>query len=98
MTYGIIVRPEAEQDLREAAQWYEEKLEGLGREFLVCIDAALSLIKRNPKLYPQIYKNVRRMLIRRFPFGIFYIVEEAQIAVLAIFHASRAPKKWQERI
>ena len=52
MKYGIIVRPEAENDLREAFFWYEDKRQGLGHDFLLQIDAGLSSIQRNPKIYP----------------------------------------------
>ncbi len=97
MIYELIVRPEAEKDLTEAYQWYEERLEGLGQGFLVCVDAAISLIKRNPKLFSVVHgDNIRRALIHRFPYGIFYVLEEARIVVLAIFHASRNPNRWME--
>lgn len=98
MTHRFTLRPEAEHDLSNAYDWYEERLQGLGEEFLICVDAAISLIDRHPKLFGVIHKNiVRRALIRRFPYGIFYVLKEDHIVVLAIFHASRDPKSWQVR-
>lgn len=97
MKYTIIIRPEAEIELQDACLWYEEQSKGLGLEFIRCIDVALSSIMSSPLMYAEIYKNIRRVLIRRFPFGIFYIFEQNKIIVLAVFHAKRNPKHWQKR-
>ena len=93
----LIIRPEAESDIQEACAWYEDKSKGLGADFIRCIDAALSLIQRSPELYAQVHKNIRRALIRRFPYGIFYIAEVDKIIVLAVLHVKRNPKHWQKR-
>jgi plasmid stabilization system protein ParE len=61
------------------------------------VDAALALIQRTPELHPLIHKQIRRALIRRFPFGIFYVVEEDTIRVLAVFHGKRNPMRWMDR-
>ena len=98
MKYKIIIRPEAEDDLEEAFQWYEEQNPGLGLEYLLCIDAAFDIIIiRNPKLYQKVYKNIRRALPRRFPYGIFYIIEDDKIIVLAVLHAKRDPRLLKKR-
>jgi hypothetical protein len=60
MKLPLIVRPEAERDLAEAHDWYESKVTGLGSEFLLAIDAALSSIQRTPDLYQVVYKNLRK--------------------------------------
>src|SRR3972149_1530585 len=97
MKLKIVFRPEAEAELKEAYQWYENQRKGLGSDFLLCIEAAISSIQRNPEIYPVVYKNVRRALIRRFPYGIFYLIKPEQVVVIAIFHAYRDPKHWQFR-
>ena len=98
MKLPLIVRPEAERDLAEAHDWYESQVTGLGSEFLLAIDAALSSIQRMPELYHVVYKNLRRALIRRFPYGIFYLLEEAKIVVIAVMHARRDPETWRSRL
>jgi len=98
MNLPLIVRPEAERDLAEAHDWYASRVRGLGSEFLLAIDAALSSIQRTPELYPIVYENLRRALIRRFPYGIFYLVEEARIVVIAVMHARRDPETWRRRV
>ena len=75
MSLGLRLRPEAEADLREASQWYEGRRVGLGEEFLLEAERSLALIQESPGLYAEIHKNVRRALLRRFPYGVFYIVE-----------------------
>ncbi len=91
MTLEILVRPEAEADLLEAYRWYEDKNPGLGKEFLDCVEAAMDLIERHPQLYQIVYKNIRRALVKRFPYGVFYITEKNRIVVLAVLHAKRDP-------
>ena len=98
MKKPLIIRPEAEFDLAEAYGWYETRVSGLGSEFLLSIDAALSSIQRTPELYPVIHKNVRRNLIRRFPYGIFYVAEQDRIVVLAVLHVRRDPRSWKDRM
>jgi len=55
------------------------------------------LLGRNPLQFAVVYKDVRRALTERFPFGIFYIIEKDTIYVLAIIHTSRSPKVWKKR-
>ncbi len=93
----IIVQPEAEAEISEAFRWYEDKNEGLGSEFMRALDASLSSIQRNPTGYAIVHKQMRRALLRRFPYSIIYLLESDKIIVLACFHASRDPKQWRDR-
>jgi plasmid stabilization system protein ParE len=67
-------------------------------EFLACIEAALSSISRNPELHSAVHDEVRRALVRRFPYGVFYIVEQERIVVLAVFHGHRDPTELMRRL
>lgn len=91
------LRPEAEADVRDAYRWYEERARGLGDEFLRATDAALASVERRPEAYPVVYERVRRVLLRKFPYGLFYVVESDAVVVLACFHARRDPKRWRDR-
>jgi len=97
MRYKLIIRPEAEQDIRQAHSWYEQQNKGLGLSFVASLDAAFSNIQRSPLIYAKIHKYIRRALIRRFPYGIFYFVKPSEIIILAVFHAKRNPAHWQRR-
>ena len=96
MSYKLILRQEAERDLVEAYKWYEEKVPGLGTDFLAVIERALESIQQNPARFPIIYRNVRRALMRRFPYGIFYFLEGENIIVLGVMHTARNPAKWRK--
>ena len=94
---AVILRPEAKRELADAYFWYQEKRTGLGDEFLLCIDAAIQQARRSPEMYPVVHRNVRRALVRRFPYGVFYIVRPKAIVVLAFFHGRRNPKVVHKR-
>jgi plasmid stabilization system protein ParE len=97
MKRHVIVRPEARRELYEAYQWYEDKRAGLGEELLLVVDAAIEQIRRAPDAFPVVHRNVRRVLTKRFPYGIFYVVEPERIVVLAVFHGRRDPQVVQKR-
>jgi plasmid stabilization system protein ParE len=94
----LIIRPEAETELAEAFAWYEERVPGLGSKFLLCVDAVLNSITRDPQLHPRVHRIVRRALTRRFPYEVFFVEDEERVVVLSVFHAKRNPKRWQQRI
>lgn len=98
MRRRLIVRPEAELDIQHAYEWYEDCRPGLGEEFLLSLDAVFSLIERAPMAQAMLYKQVRRALLKRFPYGAFYILDRGKIVVIAILHARRNPKIWQNRL
>jgi len=98
VSYPLIIRPEAEADMAQGFDWYEERRAGLGEEFLQEIRARLSLIEENPLRHATVYKTARQTLVRRFPYKVFYVFEEDRIEVLAVAHAKRDPKFWQKRI
>jgi len=93
----LLIRPEAEAEIAEAFDYYAAAAEGLGDSFLRAVEACLAAIERSPAQYALAHKNVRRALLRRFPYSVFYVVEQEQIVVLACFHARRDPKQWQRR-
>lgn len=93
----LIIRPEAEAETTDAFDWYEERVKGLGSEFLLALDAAFQGIIRHPRQYPLVHKTIRRALLRRFPHEVFFIPETNRVVVIAVFHAKRNPRRWQER-
>lgn len=97
MNDNVIIEPETELDLEEAYLWYEENRQGLGAEFLSAIDNSLSLIQANPLAYPLVYQQVRRILVRKFSYGIFYLIKDESILVIACFDTRLNPQPWQRR-
>lgn len=97
MTLPVRLRSEAEQDVEEATHWYEGQREGLGQQFLDEVLVVFRAIASQPAMYPMVGRGARRALIRSFPFGIYYRVEEEAIVVVAVMHGSRNPQRWKGR-
>ena len=89
MKWRLFIRPRAENDLREAVAWYENQRANLGKEFLVEMRGTMQLLSRNPELQSEYYRGFRRILMKRFPYKVFYRMEGEQIIVFRILHAGR---------
>ena len=98
MKYKVIIRPEAEEDMKEAFSWYENKRLGLGYDFLLQADAGIRFIERNPEVHPLEYKRTRRHLIKRFPYKIIYLFGNEKIIILAVIHGKRSLNLIKRRI
>ena len=88
---------EADTELAEAREWYAHQREDLDLEFMQSIDDALSRIVGNPQQYPNAYRNLRRCVVRRFPFAIFYEVAVDEVEVIAVVHSRRDPERWKSQ-
>jgi len=97
MTRRFILRPRAERDIQSTFEWYESQRSGLGEEFLVSLRERLETVRSFPEAFPVVYRDVRRAVLSRFPYVVFYIVQSTRVAVLAIVHQSRDPAIWPRR-
>jgi toxin ParE1/3/4 len=95
--YRLVIRPEARAEVAEAAHWYEARSRGLGRDFVRAFRAATDVLRRNPYLYQIIFEEMRRVVMRRFPYSVFYEIHEADVVVLGCMHEARDPEEWQKR-
>lgn len=91
------VRPEAELDAEEAAAWYEGERGGLGVTFLTELRATFVRIEQAPFQFPLVSGDIRRAILHRFPFGVFFVADGEVATVLAITHLHRHPVTWQSR-
>lgn len=89
--------PEAELDLDEAYGWYQVQAPGLEGEFLGAVNTCITSIRRHPQAYQLVDPTMRRALLRRFPYAVFYEVGPVEIVVYAIFHGARNPTAWKRR-
>lgn len=92
MTYILRLAPEVEEDALSGYIWYEAKSRGLGEEFLRMFYAAANEILWNPSLYPKVYRGFRRRLLRRFPYAVYFTMENDQIIIFGLFHCARNPQ------
>ena len=83
----------AARDLLKAVGWYEEKRRGLGFEFLNCVEHSVTMICGEPLLFCEVKAPIRRCLVRRFPFSIYYSVEMERIVIHSIFDNRMDPAK-----
>lgn len=95
----MIVRliPAAQEDVREAASWYGERDAALGQQFVSALSDGIAQIVQFPESSPRVHGEIRRLLLHRFPYCVFYLVEPSGPVVLGCFHARRDPKAWQRR-
>jgi toxin ParE2 len=88
----------AEIELDEAMQWYESQAPGLGEAFLIDLLSTVHRISLYPEAWHPLGEEVRRCRLNRFPFGLIYTVENADILVLAVAHLHRRPDYWRDRL
>ena len=98
MRREIVLLSKAEADVNEAYWWYQEQDSGLGDDFFRCLDAAFSRICNSPLLYPVRFDDFRRILIRRFPYAVYFEHDEKNVFVYYVFHCSQDPQKLLKRL
>ena len=102
MRWRVVVRPEAGDDLVEAAKWYDSRREGLGDEFIEEVLQILDALVENPWLGsrrpPQ--KEIHWRYPERFPYRVIYEVSEVSrtVVVAAVLHAARHDSGWRKRL
>lgn len=89
--------PVADSELLAAAQYYEGQQAGLGKHFLMSVQDAVNRIVLNPDLYQIVELDVRRCLIKTFPFGILFRKRPGKIVIMAVMHLHRDPNYWKNR-
>ena len=94
----LVLEPEAEAEIFNAADWYEKRNSLTCAAFLRAIDRALYQIQDHPEQYQVVYHEVRRALVDGFPYAIFYKVTDREIIIVSCFHTSRNPSAWRDRL
>lgn len=97
MSFVLIFRPEARDELEKAYNWYEDQQAGLGEDFLNCVDEKIDQLLQMPESCAIVRKDVRRAVVRRFPYVIYYRIVIDRVIVLAVLHGRTSPKKWRSR-
>jgi plasmid stabilization system protein ParE len=98
MTSILRFLPRVEGDVRSGRLWYEEKSPGLGEEFLRVFYARAQELARNPMMHPKVHREFRRCLLRRFPYAIYYQVEEDHVIIFGLFHCARDPRRLRREL
>jgi plasmid stabilization system protein ParE len=93
----VVWIPEADAELKEARAWYDNLRPELGDRFALAVEEMIDAVAEHPLQFPVVYRGRLRAGVRRFPYGIFFEVQEQRIVVIACFHGRRNPKLWQAR-
>lgn len=88
----------ARKEFLGAINFYEREAPGLGAEFLEDLDHALESIVSTPRLGARFEEQTRRVLLRRFPYSVIYVIEDASVLVVAVAHQRRRPGYWKDRL
>jgi plasmid stabilization system protein ParE len=91
MTFRVRIRARARDDIRDARDWYEQQSIGLGEEFGQELERVFARLATDPQLYQVIYKHIHRALTRRFPYAVYFVIDDDRVNVLRIFHQTRNP-------
>ncbi|WP_437739143.1 hypothetical protein WMF39_25725 [Sorangium sp. So ce1504] len=92
------IRQEAEVEVFDAALRYERERRDLGFRFESEVDVTIRRAMENPLQFPEIEPGIRRALVRIFPYGVFFVLEEPLVLVIAVLHLHRHPDAWKERL
>ena len=98
MSMRLLLRPEARMDIEEATVWYEDQRPGLGRRLADELSSLLDRIRKTPLQFPVVGEGVRRGLLNRFPYAIYFLLEQDIVTVLAVLHQRREPGAWKRRL
>ena len=97
MAFPVSFRSLAQDDVEDALSWYGEERPALALEFAESLDAVITRISETPLQFPAVHREVRRALLSRFPYGVFFSVVAGKIHVLAVVHLHRHPGSWKKR-
>jgi plasmid stabilization system protein ParE len=98
MRFKVSTRRSAKADIRNAVNWYRQQHPSLGKDFLEKVKTVLQSLEQTPRRHQLIHGNIRRALLERFPYGVYYSVENQEVEVIGVFHLRRSPTVWQQRI
>ena len=96
MSLPVVYRRKVGRDLAAGFGYYGEQVEGLDDKFLAAVDSGFDAIERYPEMFAQVHGEVRRAIVSRFPYAIFYRVEARRVVVLTVLHTAREPKLWPQ--
>ena len=94
----VNIQPSAIADADIAAAWYEGQRSGLGIEFILEFDSAIERAAEYSESYEILYRGVRRVLLRRFPYAMYFVVENTIVEVFAVIHQHQEPSTWKSKI
>lgn len=96
MALPVVYRRKVGRDLAGGFGYYEGQSEGLGEKFLAAVDSAFNALERYPEMFSRVHGEVRRAVVSKFPYAVFFRVEPRRVVVLTVLHTARDPKLWPQ--
>jgi plasmid stabilization system protein ParE len=97
MKLPVVLRDEAQAEFDEAFDFYEQRRAGLGLAFVTKVQDVFERIAANPRMHAPVFADVRKAVVAKFPYCVYFRADQARVEVIAVFHASRDPSIWQGR-
>ena len=98
MNCRVELRPQVLDDLKEASRWYEGEQEGLGGRFEETFFQALSIAAGNPETFLKAHGEFRRILLKRFPYALYFRIQENTVVFVLLFHGARDPRALRQSL
>jgi toxin ParE1/3/4 len=97
MSWPLRLLPEAKAEFDAATDWYEAQRAGLGVDFVARIREVFRRISSNPRLHAKVFQDIRKAVVKKFPYVVLYHEDQDEVIVVSVFHCSRDPAIWKAR-
>ena len=94
----LVFTPEAGTDFRTAFRWYEQRRAGVGLQFETAFDYALDRVRATPLASKSVTERFRCVVLRRFPYSIFFTFDDKRVTIVAVWHTRQDPDKLLQRL
>lgn len=94
----IEIREEAQAEIRDGFAWYEEKRRVLGQQFIASLNVVMERISHHARSFPVVENGIRKAILRRFPYVVYFELGNDRATVLAVYHGHRRPRSWSDRV
>ena len=95
MKFTVRISDRALRDITGARDWYDDQVSSLGQEFGVQLDLVFQRLAEQPLMFGMIHRHVRRALTRRFPYAIYFVIDDDRVTILRVLHQARKPSAWK---
>ena len=97
MTRELLVSREARVDITDAIAGYRTVSAALATRFGEELERVYANVAEYPEMYPVVYERFHRALLRKFPYSVFYVVDEAIVLIVGVVHQARDESTWKRR-
>ena len=95
MKFTVRISDRALRDITGARDWYDDQVSSLGQEFGVQLDLVFQRLAEQSLMFGMIHRHVRRALTRRFPYAIYFVIDDDRVTILRVLHQARKPSAWK---